>query len=1097
MKILVRLGKNGYPLHKGLVRFTLLLGLFCCGLNSYGQLSDLHYLPPLRQGQNNNAIQQQAVYLSTPETTTFTVNVYQGTNGTPITSFNISNTAPAIYNLGNGDNNVTLVDDSNTGVVLTNSGLRFEAPSGNNFYVNYRGRSGSQAASLTSKGRVAMGQNFKWGGVPNLGSHVSKSNTLGIMATEDNTTITLSGYDPDCEFRVGTDRAGITADSHTITLDAHESFVYETYIGNSPTPAHESGWIGASIVADRDIVISNGSLNYGRQAGSSNRDAGIDQPVPENSLGKEYVFVRGNGNSNGWTEFPLIIATENNTQIFVNGSATPIATLNDGDFFEIPSSNYSSNTVGANMYVQTSKDVYAYQCVGGSSQAYTQGLNFVAPVNCLLPDTMDNIPSITDAAGITISGGVTIIAATTTPDSNIVVTDGSGTVTLPASNAVAGTSDWKTFYIPSLTGNVSVQSTGPVAVGFFGFNGARGVAGYYSGFDTVPSIDLQITGNSCLPGAILEIASGETFDAYQWYGDGTLIPGATGASYTATVAGDYYLRVTRGPCSYDSNSIAVYYCDPDIIVNKTADVSTLEEGDTVVFTITVENLGIDPATNLVITDAMPSGISIASTAPSMGSWSAPNWNVGTLNAGQLETLTITATADANSSLLPVTPIINTATNTQDQTDNNITSDSPSAEVTIFNDYDNDGVIDMTDLDDDNDGILDTVENPNHLSLLWVTNGTPDAEEQNTIDKLTSFGYTVSVVDDNAASNTNNFAATFVYEDVFSGDAFANVANLTTTSRGVVTSEPALHDEILGANTGSNGSSTAVTILNNSHPITEGLALGTYEIGDAEYFGNGLTTGTVLGEDPIANSGSIVVWNRGDAMEVGNAIGKRAIVPHSNGNGGFNAAGENLLIRAILWAAGTDSDSDGIPDHLDTDSDNDTCSDANEAYNDANADGGDGEAYGTGTPPATNGDGTVTAATYPTPADNDSNTIYDFQQSGGAPAISIQPTDERVFLNNNGSFTLTVSSADVFQWQVSTDGGTTFSNITDGTEYSGTQTNALTIIAPDLDKNGYIYRALLTSNTFICDTTLSDEVLLTVGPATVITNRRITYRVNKG
>ena len=91
----------------------------------------------------------------------------------------------------------------------------------------------------------------------------------------------------------------------------------------------------------------------------------------------------------------------------------------------------------------------------------------------------------------------------------------------------------------------------------------------------------------------------------------------------------------------------------------------------------------------------------------------------------------------------------------------------------------------------------------------------------------------------------------------------------------------------------------------------------------------------------------------------------------------------------------------------------------------------------------------------------------------------------------------MSSADVFQWQVSTDGGTSFSNITDGIEYSGTQTNALTIIAPDLDKNGYIYRALLTSNTFICDTTLSDEVLLTVGPATVITNRRITYRVNKG
>ena len=1054
-------------------------------------------MPPLRQGQNNGAIQQQRVYLSTPETTAFTVNVYQGTNPTPITSFSISNTAPATYILGNGNNNVTLVNDANTGVILTNSGLRFESTGGENFYVNYRGRSGSQAASLTSKGRVALGQNFKWGGVPNLGSQVSKSNTLGIMATEDNTTITLSGYDPNCEFRVGSNRAGITADSHTIILDANESFVYETYIGTSPTLAHERGWIGASIVADKDIVISNGSLNYGRQAGSGNRDAGIDQPVPENRLGKEYVFVRGNGSSNGWTEFPLIIATENNTQVFVNGSTTPIATLNDGEFFEIPSSNYSFNSAGANMYVETTKDVYAYQCLGGSTAAYTQGLNFVAPVSCLLPDTMDNIPDIRDAAGITMTtSGVTIIAATTTPDSNITVTDGSGPVTLPASSTVAGTTDWKTFYLPNLSGNVSVQSTGPIAVGFFGFSGARGVAGYYSGFDTVPDINLQITGNSCLPGAILEIASGETFDAYQWFEDGVLIPGATSSSYTATNAGDYFLRVTRGPCSYDSNSIAVYYCNPDIVVNKSADITSLNEGDTVNFTITVENLGIDPATNLVVTDVIPSGLSITSTTPTQGTWSSPNWNVGTLTAGQLETITITVTADANNSVLPVIPIINTATNNQDQTDNNFTPDNHTVELTIYNDFDNDGIVDVTDLDDDNDGILDTVENPNNIEILWVTDGSASTEEQNVIDKLTSFGYVITVVDDNVGGDANDYAATFVYEDVFSTTANDNVDDLTSTARGIITSEPALHDEILGANTGGNGSSTNVDIIDNSHPITFGLSTGPYNIGDATYYGNGLITGTELSRDPVSGEGSIVIWNAGDAMEVGTAPGKRVIVPHANANGGFNEAGENLLINAILWAAAIDTDNDGLPDLLDGDSDGDGCSDANEAYNNANADGGDGEEYGLGSPPPTNGDGTVTAATYPTPADNDTNTIFDFQEAGGIPTITVQPTNQRVFIDNDGSFDLTETGSDVYQWQVSVDGGTNFNDISDGTDYSGTQSSTLNVLSPDLDKNGFIFRAILTSDTFVCDSMISDEVVLNVGPATVITNRRITFRVNK-
>lgn len=285
-------------------RLYLFIFFLTIGLGAHAQLSDLHYLPPLKQGRNNQAIQQQAVYLSTPVPTNFQVFAYRGTNPTPLATFTISNVNPATYTLANGDNNITLVTNANTGVVLNDAGLRFESPSGNKFYVNYRGFSSAQAASLTSKGRVAMGQRFKWGGVPNLGNHSSKSNTLGIMATEDNTTVTLSGYDPDCEFRLGNDVAGITANTYTITLDANESFVFENYVGTNNNPANSFGWIGADIQSDKDIVISNGSLNFGRQANASNRDAGIDQPVPENRLGKEYVFVRGNGNTNGWTEFP-------------------------------------------------------------------------------------------------------------------------------------------------------------------------------------------------------------------------------------------------------------------------------------------------------------------------------------------------------------------------------------------------------------------------------------------------------------------------------------------------------------------------------------------------------------------------------------------------------------------------------------------------------------------------------------------------------------------------------------------------------------------------------------------------------------------------
>lgn len=675
------------------------------------QLSDLHYLPPMKQGQNNAGIQNQAIYLSTPETTPFDVYVYRGTSNTIERTMTIDNLNPGVWTLGNGDNNITLVDNNNTGVVLTNSGLRFISANGEKFYVNYRGKSGSQAASLTAKGRQAMGTNFKWGGVPNKGTHSSKSNTLGIMATEDNTTVVLSGYDPGCEFRVGGNRAGITADSHTITLNANESFVYETYIGNTHTQAHEDGWIGASIVSTKDIVISNGSINFGSQDGQSHRDAGIDQPVPINKLGKEYVFIRGNGNTNGLTEFPLVIATADNTHIYVNGSTTAIATIDNGEYFKIPSSYYSSNTVGANMFVQTSKDVYAYQSMAGSSNLYTQGLNFVAPVNCLLPDVMDNIPDIRNIAGTTVTGGLTIIASVNTPDANVKVFEDGVEISKPASNPVAGSDDWKTFYIPNLDGDISVTSTGPMAIGFFGYNGAQGVAGYFSGFDTVPEVVLKINGGvegECFSGSSIFEASDDNFDAYQWYFDGEIIPGANSFEYAATIAGDYYVRGTKGPCTYDSQTIKIFYCEPDVLIEKTVDKPEIVEGETATFTIRAENLYYNDITNLQVTDNIPAGLSLVQASTITGTFNGSVWNIGTLAPGEVAFLTLEVTAD-EIDILPLLNLVNIATNTQDQTDANLTRDEPSARIIVHNDFDNDGVVDSVDLDDDNDGIYDAVE----------------------------------------------------------------------------------------------------------------------------------------------------------------------------------------------------------------------------------------------------------------------------------------------------------------------------------------------------------------------------------------------------
>jgi uncharacterized repeat protein (TIGR01451 family) len=723
LKFPQNLKKTSYSYTK-LFKFALFFLVLCCSQISWAQLSDVHYLPPLRQRAPD--LNNQAVYLSTPEATAFDVNIYIGTATVPVAVVSISNSVPFIYTLSNGDNNITMVTAANVGAVLSSSGLRFESLGGEEFYVNYRGRNSAQGASLTSKGRAAMGTQFKWGGVPLIANRSIHNATLGIMATEDNTSVTISGYDPDCEFRLGTDVFGLTDDIITISLNKGQSYVVESR--GAGVDANKDGWLGADILSDKDIVISNGNILVGVVATSTAQDAGIDQPVPIDILGREYVFVRGGGSDQ--LEFPIIIGTSNGTDIFVNGSTTAIATINEGDYFLVPGSNYSGSTAGSNLTVITSKNVYAYQSLAGSSSVATTGLNFVAPVNCLLPSTLDNISVIEDLAGLSVNGGLTILASTATPDANIVVTVDGSVVALPAANMATGL-PWKSFYLPNLTGNVSVVSTGSIAVGVVGLSGALGFGGYFSGFDTIPVVDYNISGGGCL-GETITLTN--TFDSYQWYENGVAVSGVNTMSFTPTSVGEVYVTVSKSGCEYSSNVVAMYYCNPDIVLTKTADKSVYDEGETVTFTILVESLGVNPVTNLVINDALPTGLSLVSATPSSGTWFAPNWTIGTMTSGERQTLTVVATADDILAPTSSSSITNSISNTQDQVDSNSTTDDSNETISIENlDDDGDGDPDTTDPDPTNPCVYSAAQVSANADSSWLTadcdgDGVPNASD---------------------------------------------------------------------------------------------------------------------------------------------------------------------------------------------------------------------------------------------------------------------------------------------------------------------------------------------------------------------------------
>ena len=110
------------------------------------------------------------------------------------------------------------------------------------------------------------------------------------------------------------------------------------------------------------------------------------------------------------------------------------------------------------------------------------------------------------------------------------------------------------------------------------------------------------------------------------------------------------------------------------------------------------------------------------------------------------------------------------------------------------------------------------------------------------------------------------------------------------------------------------------------------------------------------------------------------------------------------------------------------------------------------------------------------------------------SIVAQPIDQIALTGAAASFMVTANNADTYQWQVSTNGGGSFVDISDGKDYSGTRTNTLSIPNSNMAKNGYRYRVMVSNSGSDCPTVTSGPAILYVGPGKVITNKRITYRV---
>ena len=95
----------------------------------------------------------------------------------------------------------------------------------------------------------------------------------------------------------------------------------------------------------------------------------------------------------------------------------------------------------------------------------------------------------------------------------------------------------------------------------------------------------------------------------------------------------------------DQASVALTVERADLSLTKSVDNATPNVGDPINFTVTVRNDGPNSATNVVVQDVLPTGLTAVSSVSSSGTYNSATglWTVGTLADGQFETLNLRAT----------------------------------------------------------------------------------------------------------------------------------------------------------------------------------------------------------------------------------------------------------------------------------------------------------------------------------------------------------------------------------------------------------------------------------------------------------------------
>ena len=1048
-------------------------------LNCFSQFSKTHYIPPL-SGSSSVTPEEQFLYISTPNINPVNFRIIE-LGGTTIYG-TVSRDVPYVYDIGFGSDTQIHVDSSIAASVLNNKGYIVEAD--DLVYVSARivAGNGNQAGELVSKGLASLGLRFRIGAFENnlVSNYVDIHYTfVSVLATENNTTVTFSDIKPG----VLLVNSGTGSNPYSIVLNRGESYVMAV---QGPTVANKNGLIGSLVLSDKPIAVNCGS--FGGTNAVGNLDLGFDQIVPAERLTtNDYIFIKSTGIDA--VEKILLVADED-TQITLNGSA-PVYNILAGEYLALTGADYTAN---GNLFVSSTHKIFAYQSVGddGAADQRNQEMFFVPPLSCQTPRVIDNIPFIDYVGSRQFIGRVTMV--TTTGATLNFIIDGTNYtlaglggigISVIGPLSVTGNPNYETYVLTGMTGNVSVYSTGELYLAAYGSEQAATFGGYYSGFTFKPEIsfnEVDITQLGCIPNSILSVNSLSPFDVFQWYFNGSLIPGATNNTYqplntpAGLGPGKYYVSATIAGCTSpkDSDNIPVSSCPNDS-----------------------DNDGVNDNVDL---DNDNDGITNCTESFGDQNFNLTNTTVGTIAVGSSYTNSYTGAITFSGTATPsATPIVgdaigNFVTEAALGKENEVsyTVSGFSSPISLAVEYAS--VANPTDLFTSSSEIRITcpvnktltVLNPNN-ELLIDTNY--DGIYESGITQYSSFEIRFRLNNSiPLASGTGTFSirGNLINSIIITNINLSDASTSRVALRLIATCIPkdSDGDGIADQNDYDSDNDSIIDLYEAQAQST--ITLSHVDVnadGIDDVFGTGIIPADT-DADGVPNYLDLDSDNDGihDLDEAG------LNVTDADSNGAIDGAnfGANGLFNTLETSADSgivkpmyvlaDTDADGIYNAIELDSDNDLCNDVIEAgYLDSNLDGLLG---GTAPPTVNPNNGLVTSGVgYGNP-----NPDY---VTAAPIVINMQPQDSTACELQSVTFTISNTTVNVYQWQVSADGGTTWTLIFNNATYSGAATNALTVSNVTPSMVGYLYRVYLIKNGNGCGL-YSSAAELTTYPLPIVT-----------